>query len=36
MLEAFESYALPNDNIVKELKQKKVHYAAAGTQSGEG
>ena len=31
---AFESYALPNDNIVKELKQKKVHYAAAGTQSG--
>ena len=31
---AFESYALPSDNIVKELKEKKVHYAAAGTQSG--
>ena len=31
---AFESYALPSDNIVKELKEKKVHYGAAGTQSG--
>ena len=31
---AFESYALPSDNMVKELKEKKVHYAAAGTQSG--
>lgn len=31
---AFESYALPSDNIVKELKKKRVHYAAAGTQSG--
>ena len=31
---AFESYALPNDNMVKELKKKNVHYAAAGTQAG--
>ena len=31
---AFESYALPSDNMVKELKKKKVHYAAAGTQTG--
>ncbi len=31
---AFESYALPEDNMVKELKKKKVHYAAAGTQTG--
>ena len=31
---AFESYALPSDNMIKELKKKKVHYAAAGTQTG--
>ena len=31
---AFESYALPSDNMVKELKKKNVHYAAAGTQTG--
>ncbi len=31
---AFESYALPTDNMVTELKKKKVHYAAAGTQTG--
>ena len=31
---AFESYALPDDNMVNELKKKRVHYAAAGTQTG--
>ena len=31
---AFESYALPDDNMVKELEKKNVHYAAAGTQTG--
>ena len=31
---AFESYALPEDNMIKELKKKNVHYAAAGTQTG--
>ena len=31
---AFESYALPSDNMVKESKKKNVHYAAAGTQTG--
>ncbi len=31
---AFESYALPSDNMVEEHKKKKVHYAAAGTQTG--